>query len=710
MAGRKQHYIPRMLLKGFLIKRKGNDTQAWVFKNGEKPYSGSILDIAAKRFFYSDLTADGSKSLDDRITDYEIRLGSLLDQLRNTTDGEQVNSLVAAEVVAHLSIRGAYLREIFSHGVRGLIEGAASLLDDHETTRALLGVDDHEPNSILLTVMDDAIDKIKGTILDGLPMPLLRRLLIFMVREDFNKFYAQTLPGFESMFRQLETAVPTMTREGHAKALNLGLAPDKRVSDLSSLCWRVHRCAENVVLPDCVAIAISEDGLTAQPYLLPDVSRVATIVVPLTSKQVLVGQSLKSTSSYFGHFNKLAASCSSTFFVSSEISYELETLSRLVGGATKEAITDIVSETLRRFDSRRSYKELGGDSYTHESESDGGGDAGQVVCCSMSKVSYRVSFKGCANQEEAEKIAAMVAAIVNDLSSSLDLGHLDEIMFAADYEKQLRELERGFEPATPLDTSSLDGVIGVATSALVVREGKRKSCIVMRSWLGHELISEAESDTHPTAAYVLTSMLSQVAFTAVLESTFLSATKNQESSLWESLFYAPMDGVPMAYYSAWMSADIDPSAGGVYREMVLDTFAQSKKIIEAERIAYATNEDLDRLLKEATSILGALLLLIAKLLGHSDSRGETIFDDEGKLLSTLTDLELCGWIDLFGRDLRRTFSASGNWSSIKELTSLSSHMERHLWRFFIFPWINDEGRVRVEVPYMGSYEPEAEEE
>ncbi|KAF1719252.1 hypothetical protein CSC75_16265 [Pseudoxanthomonas wuyuanensis] len=205
-------------------------------------------------------------------------------------------------------------------------------------------------------------------------------------------------------------------------------------------------------------------------------------------------------------------------------------------------------------------------------------------------------------------------------------------------------------------------------------------------------------------------MLSQVAFTAVLESTFLSATKNQESSLWESLFYAPMDGVPMAYYSAWMSADIDPSAGGVYREMVLDTFAQSKKIIEAERIAYATNEDLDRLLKEATSILGALLLLIAKLLGHSDSRGETIFDDEGKLLSTLTDLELCGWIDLFGRDLRRTFSASGNWSSIKELTSLSSHMERHLWRFFIFPWINDEGRVRVEVPYMGSYEPEAEEE
>ena len=50
MAGRKQHFIPQALQRGFGVA-KGKKTQVYVFKKGQEPYHSSTEGVAAQRDF-----------------------------------------------------------------------------------------------------------------------------------------------------------------------------------------------------------------------------------------------------------------------------------------------------------------------------------------------------------------------------------------------------------------------------------------------------------------------------------------------------------------------------------------------------------------------------------------------------------------------------------------------------------------------------------
>lgn len=51
MAGRKQHFIPQALQRGFGVA-KGKKTQVYVFKKGQEPYHSSTEGVAAQRDFW----------------------------------------------------------------------------------------------------------------------------------------------------------------------------------------------------------------------------------------------------------------------------------------------------------------------------------------------------------------------------------------------------------------------------------------------------------------------------------------------------------------------------------------------------------------------------------------------------------------------------------------------------------------------------------
>lgn len=53
MSGRKQHFIPQALLRGFGVT-KGKATRVYVFRKGQEPYRSSTEGVAAQRDFYSE--------------------------------------------------------------------------------------------------------------------------------------------------------------------------------------------------------------------------------------------------------------------------------------------------------------------------------------------------------------------------------------------------------------------------------------------------------------------------------------------------------------------------------------------------------------------------------------------------------------------------------------------------------------------------------
>ncbi len=77
MAGDNQHYLPRLLLRGFLNGRPGE--YAWEFRKGCAPEEKPIERIASDFRFYGN---PGEKSPDARLTKREKRYGDILHRIR----------------------------------------------------------------------------------------------------------------------------------------------------------------------------------------------------------------------------------------------------------------------------------------------------------------------------------------------------------------------------------------------------------------------------------------------------------------------------------------------------------------------------------------------------------------------------------------------------------------------------------------------------
>jgi hypothetical protein len=122
-----------MVLRGFATPGKGKNEQVWVFTK-EKTYPSSTEGVRAERHFYSELSSDGTQTLDDLITSYEKRLRSLLATLRAASPGSEVDATLAAEVVAHLTIRNAHIRKSFDAGMQLLVDKASNLFTDEIIT------------------------------------------------------------------------------------------------------------------------------------------------------------------------------------------------------------------------------------------------------------------------------------------------------------------------------------------------------------------------------------------------------------------------------------------------------------------------------------------------------------------------------------------------------------------------------------------------
>lgn len=133
MSGRKQHYIPRCLLKAFAIPGKGKTKRVWVFKKDRSAYISSIIDVGAERHFYSKLPEDACPTLDDQITFYENDLSRQLALIREWPAPDAVDATVAAELVTHLAIRAAHLRDVFGLGAGEIV---TSVRERSSPTRA----------------------------------------------------------------------------------------------------------------------------------------------------------------------------------------------------------------------------------------------------------------------------------------------------------------------------------------------------------------------------------------------------------------------------------------------------------------------------------------------------------------------------------------------------------------------------------------------
>lgn len=104
---KRQHFIPRLLLKGFVYRTKGNSAFVHLFLQGDPPREVNIVNVAVARYFYG---TPGEGPVDAILTAREGEYGALLDELRRREVRPERKRLME-EFVTHLIVRTKNARD-----------------------------------------------------------------------------------------------------------------------------------------------------------------------------------------------------------------------------------------------------------------------------------------------------------------------------------------------------------------------------------------------------------------------------------------------------------------------------------------------------------------------------------------------------------------------------------------------------------------------
>ncbi|MCQ4190233.1 DUF4238 domain-containing protein [Methylocystis suflitae] len=322
-AGANQHFLPRFLQKPFgsLPKRK----DIWVFRKSAAPCLRPIKKVGSENYFYSMVEETGSPTLDDRITDIETALSRKLNEIRSLPFAASVASVVAAEVVFHLTQRMAHFRSLLGEAGTQISKTLSELVSDDQWvgnaiwTRVAQRLDEH-----LTLSSEDGRERVSSELLKQIVFPHLQ--------EHLDKAVAVTRTLAHGLGEFLEDS-PGMIREAHNDAIG-DFKPTPRQQFLENLNWVVQSAPNHqAILPDCVAFAILRDG-SSEPYMISDQGQTDAVIMPVSPSKLLVGYTPRFVFCAEYDFNAAAARASYNFFLASTNDPACGRIQPLIGECT----------------------------------------------------------------------------------------------------------------------------------------------------------------------------------------------------------------------------------------------------------------------------------------------------------------------------------------------------------------------------------------
>lgn len=675
LAGRKQHHIPRFLLRGFLADHSGRTEKVWAIRRSGRSYISAIEDVAAERDFYSKPSKDGSKTLDDHITDYEYRLADLVRGLRSIPIGEAADVDIVSEVIAHLAPRTRSLRALMARGLENAATIVAPYLESEDTVFKLFGLDATEPDDRFRGYFRADLEKLLIGAPSAPPIDFLERFAFAAVQEGFPEFFAQQLPQLKALTSLFAAMSKDTARTGHNRALSSSLSSVKRREGLRSFEW--HICpapAEGALLPDCVVVAaIRGDGFV--PYLMSGGLEVDGIIFPLATDRLLVGTPRGESRIDIHEYNDAALSCSEEFVCCSRLPRNVGQLQERIGVRTKAFLDSAMNKAEEGFKASMAV-DIGDDNAISSVEF--GPHSGSLEC--------ELTLMGFDDADLIGEVSDAIKGVVSHYMKVAPLHRLDGITFAVDYESALRGLDRGYEVARPPQTVNEEVGTGHCQAVLILRGGVIKVRIVARAEIALALVGDDEN-AKEYALHILMSGLAETAFIEQLDKAFPGVLLRPYADQHAGQLFGAVYPAIVAYFAARGSAGFgaDEYLEVLIRENILQMLDHIRLTVERERKAFEADRNVDRFYFAGLRVVCLLLCFCATLLGQRAALAEPLFAKDDSLSKTFADLGIASWLDIFRRDLDKLWARRGAWASFDQFWAMRLHAERVLWRMGIIP-------------------------
>jgi hypothetical protein len=662
MAGKRQHYVPRLLQRGFLDAFALDGERTWLHRRGVGAKLVGIRDIGVEDWFYSRESLDGTRTLDDAIRDLESDLGPSIRALRASAPRSPVDAAEAARTVVHLVMRTDHLRRIMSAGITGVTREIAAAFTNPARLGEMLGRSRPAFASSVVGAIRDSVGELLAV---GVPADLSERLIAFAVREHADRIVARSVTLFGPILQQMLCVFVDQVREAHNAALAKLAEGNEWETSLAAFQWAVE-AGVDLILPDAVALAYEDDN-RPRPLLFTNAVDARVVVMPLSADRMLVGRATGSPPIDFADFNSQAAASCEAFFIAAK-SFNEQKLHTLIGSAAANAIDDAMSAAMRQTEQAR-----------------------PALAISIARVkpnpatqqqfSFSVRLLDFGDETLAKALAELLQGVVTELAHHLPLHDLDGFTLAGNYRRALATVDRGDPDLPPVTSGALEYGVGVAKPVTVIRNGARKEHLVMAADLAQTWLS-SDANVRATGLHMLVKMLAGIAhstrYAGALSTRFAPDAMARK-------FHLAVASTPAGYWSARYAAFVRPDQGQICSDLVIEGLDFAKREIADERARIRENGDISAAMMRALHCVSAILEHAAEWLGHRDGLADGQLFAGSDLPERLKIRGLDNWIELFGRDLAACYTPEDN-LNVEIVANLSPHVERLLWGLDIYCW------------------------
>jgi hypothetical protein len=345
MAGRRQHTIPKLLLKGFASSTRGKVVNVWYYRKDAEGIETNIDNVSAERDFYG-------TDLDDRITVREPGYALLVNDLRAGTMGigPQRDRRIA-ELVAHLSMRTRSLRQSAIGMVSGMADGVRCHMARPDFLRNELRKKFGKREMIGIIRRHLADEGRKPVEIERLLPKVVPRMLPLMER-FFDEYAQQAAPALDRSIKNATSELPATMRKHLIEALSSNLEAIPRARAYAKFNWFVVSLTDPIILGDSVCLFEATGARRFKP-LNEEADNTTRVFLPLALDRLLVGaQADEPPEIDVALINNASARCSLESFVSSRklIDSDLqESIGKWAGLLTEEDTRSLIDDFRREF-------------------------------------------------------------------------------------------------------------------------------------------------------------------------------------------------------------------------------------------------------------------------------------------------------------------------------------------------------------------------
>ncbi|WP_210511736.1 DUF4238 domain-containing protein [Pantoea ananatis] len=344
MAGKRHHYIPRFLQRGFLMGEPKKE-YTYMYLNGGVQRRSKIDNVGVEGHFYS---ISGEAELDDIYTDLENTYSDIISKIKKFPL-KKVDEVELAEIISHFEVRTNNLRRSFYSSSKDFLDKMTERFVSGDMLKSLI------QNKIQQGVSNGGVF---DDLFNQLSIPSQHREALFehirpMIEINIEGYINSISEPIKFFFKEaINERLKTTIKRGHINGMIRHVSKNAKLEDYKDLNYRVINTNFNLILSDSVVI-FDFEGLNEFKPFYDIKNTLKSVYLPISSNLFIYGTKDNSEPK-LDILNEMSAKCSSDFFIACDISSDFSSLQGLIGqncalltdAEMKQILEEVIAEQM----------------------------------------------------------------------------------------------------------------------------------------------------------------------------------------------------------------------------------------------------------------------------------------------------------------------------------------------------------------------------